>query len=82
MVKLKETTGSTRKKEKGLKERYGLQARCQQSWLHSWWRASREKLMLLNKKSFFCLAMIGAGCGLEMKLGMEMETPTLALQWK
>ena len=78
-MKLKENP-SPKKKE--LKERYGLQARCQQSGLHSWWRASREKLMLVNKKSFFCLATIGAGCGLEMKLGMEVQTPVLALEFK
>jgi len=38
--------------------------------------------MLVNKKSFFCLATIGAGCGLEMKLGMEVQTPVLALEFK
>jgi hypothetical protein len=78
-VKLKEK-GSTW--ETGLKKRYGLQARSQQSGLHSWWRASREKLVLLDEKSFLCLATIGAGCGLEMKLVIEVQTPVLALEFK
>jgi hypothetical protein len=34
--------------------------------------------VLLNEKSFWCLGTIGAGCGVEMKLGMEMQTSASA----